>query len=87
VKHLADRTGGTIAGARWDGDRIAPTKKMRAHYVTGDSTRFTVNTEKAIVVTGLARRPPEPQPGRIVPIAIRLKRSHSGLFAALAPQP
>jgi hypothetical protein len=49
-----------------------------------DSTKFFVSTEKAIVVTGLAHRRPEPHPGLIVhsvPIAIRLKRSPFGLFA------
>jgi hypothetical protein len=63
---------------------IDPFGEMRARYATDDSTKFFFSTEKAIVVTGLARCPPEPHHGLIVrpvPIAIRLKRSPAGVGA------
>jgi hypothetical protein len=50
-----------------------------------DSGKYFVSTEMATVVASLARRPPEPHPGKLakpVMIPIRLTRSPAGLFTA-----
>jgi hypothetical protein len=62
---------------------IDPYGSTRVLYADGASRKYFVSTEKAAVVTGLRRRPPEPHPGRLirpVMIAIRLKRNDLGLF-------
>jgi len=62
------------------------TPTTRSRHDPADSGKYFVSTEMATVVASLARRPPEPHPGKLakpVMIPIQLKRSPAGLF----PQP
>jgi hypothetical protein len=61
---------------------IDPYGQIPRHDPAG-SSKYFVSTEMATVVASLARRPPEPHPGKLakpVMIPIRLTRSPPGLF-------